>query len=62
VSIHPITIIDPILPSDLGLDYESVSFETEDNITIRGWLIPSSKSKGIVIVGHGYPFDKGRKR
>ena len=30
-----------------------------DNIEISAWLIKSNKTKPTIIVGHGYPFDKG---
>jgi uncharacterized protein len=40
-------------PADYGLDFESVSFQTHDGLTLRGWLIPSQN--GAVVIGlHGY--------
>src|SRR5210317_2243914 len=39
-------------------DYESVTFTTCDGIKLAGWWIPG-KSDATIIVGHGYPFDKG---
>ncbi len=27
-------------PSNVGLDFESVSFETEDGVRLSGWFIP----------------------
>jgi len=35
-------------PMNYGLDYEDVSFETGDGLTIRGWLIPGDKDKVII--------------
>jgi pimeloyl-ACP methyl ester carboxylesterase len=58
-SIHPPRYRDPAVPSDYGLQYENVSFKTRDNITINAWLIPSKKANGTIIIGHGYPFNKG---
>ena len=57
-SIHPPRHYDKQTPTDYGLKYEKVSFTTSDNILLKGWLI-DSKAKGTVIVGHGYPFEKG---
>ncbi len=59
ISIHPPRYITPITPKDLGLEYKPVSFITEDNILIKGWFIPNNKTDKVIIVTHGYPFDKG---
>ena len=57
-------------PRRYGLDYEPVSFQTSDGLTLRGWFIPAAslsdnqqdKKTGdtcaTILVGHGYPFDK----
>lgn len=58
VSIHPPRYRDEGDPSDHGMEYENVSFVTEDGVKISAWLIPSKKANGTVVVGHGYPFDK----
>ena len=39
-------------PDDLGLDYETVSFETSDGLTLHGWYIPS-QNRAAVILLHG---------
>ena len=59
ISIHPPRYFDPDTPDKYGLPYENVSFITSDNITIKAWLLKSKKANGTVIVGHGYPFNKG---
>ena len=59
ISIHPPRYYDSRTPKDFGLQYENVHFETSDGIKIAGWWIPKKKANGTVIVGHGYPFDKG---
>jgi len=59
VSIHPPRYRDPDVPSNYGIKYENVSFKTSDGIKIKAWLIESKKANGTVIIGHGYPFDKG---
>jgi len=59
IGIHPPRYYDRTSPKDYGLKYENISFKTSDNVTIKGWLLVSDKSNGTVIVGHGYPFDKG---
>ena len=59
VNIHPPRFFDDDNPSNYGLEYEDISFKTSDEINISAWLISSEKADGTVIVGHGYPFNKG---
>jgi len=59
LSIHPPRYYESKTPEDYFLAYENVSFNTSDGIKISGWLLRSKKANGTVIVGHGYPFDKG---
>lgn len=35
-------------PSDLGLEYEDVSFTTSDGVTLRGWYIPSENGAAVI--------------
>ena len=59
-SIRPPKIISSITPRDLGMNYEDVSFETVDGLTLWGWYIPSAKKlEKTLILLHGYPADKG---
>lgn len=59
-SIRPPKILSSLTPRDLKMDYEAVSFETADGLTLRGWYIPSVKTTGrTLILLHGYPADKG---
>jgi dipeptidyl aminopeptidase/acylaminoacyl peptidase len=39
-------------------EYEDVKFTTDDGVELAGWWIPG-KNNATIIVGHGYPFDKG---
>jgi pimeloyl-ACP methyl ester carboxylesterase len=41
----------PKSPKDYGLDFEAVEFKAEDNVRIKGWLIPGTKQK-LVIMTH----------
>ena len=42
------------LPSDVGLEYEEVSFPSRvDNLTLRGWWINGSSKKWCIILVHG---------
>lgn len=45
-------------PEDFGIPYKNVTFTTQDNYTLAGWLIGTNKSKPLILVSHGYPFDK----
>jgi dipeptidyl aminopeptidase/acylaminoacyl peptidase len=59
-SIRPPKIISSLIPSDLKMVYEDVSFKTADGLTLRGWYIPSAKkTEKTLILLHGYPADKG---
>ena len=58
LSIFPPKTRSQTTPADFGLDYEDVTFTTNDGIKLAGWWIPGDGNK-TVIIGHGYPFDKG---
>src|SRR3989338_8329395 len=58
MSIHPPKIITNLIPSDLGLEYEEITFKSTYDINLSGWLIPNNKAKKTIIVMHGYPADK----
>jgi len=49
----------PILrtPEEYGLEYEDVSFETKDGVTIKGWFIPAD-SNLVVISNHFSPANR----
>lgn len=57
-ALMPVRMQDYLLPSDFGMPYENIVLETRDGVKLGGWLIPSEKSKGIVICLHGYPANK----
>ena len=40
-------------PTDIGLEYESVSILTKDQITLHGWFVPASEEKGVLLLFHG---------
>jgi len=39
-------------PNDIGLDFEEISFTSDDEVNLKAWYIPSSKSKKLVIFNH----------
>ena len=41
------------VPSDIGLDYEDVVFETTDGLRLHGWHVPADQARGIVLFFHG---------
>lgn len=59
LSTHPPKYYSKETPRDYGLEYEKIRFKTTDGLTLAGWLVPGKKGSPTVIVGHGYPFDKG---
>jgi len=40
-------------PNNIGLEFESVSFETEDKVKLSGWFIPSKAASGVILFCHG---------
>lgn len=44
--VHPITET----PEDYGMKCEDISYNTEDNVELNGWYIPSSSKKLIIMV------------
>ena len=45
----------PATPADLGLEYETVRFTTDDGVTLTGWFVPSAReTRTAVIVMHGF--------
>jgi dienelactone hydrolase len=43
----------PKKPSDYGMDFESIEYKTSDGVNIKGWLIPGSKNKLIILTHVG---------
>lgn len=39
-------------PTDMGLTYENVTFQTVDNLTLSGWYIPSHNAASVILT-HG---------
>jgi pimeloyl-ACP methyl ester carboxylesterase len=42
-----------LTPSDINYSYKTVTFTSEDNVTLSGWYIPS-RNRAAVILLHGY--------
>lgn len=42
-----------LTPGDINFNYETVTFTSEDNVTLSGWYIPS-RNRAAVILLHGY--------
>lgn len=57
--IYPVRHIVTQTPTDVGLEYENVSFSSKDGLRLYGWFIPSEDAKGTVIIGHGYNANRG---
>ncbi len=60
ITIHPPRRTSEITPDRWDLVYEEVTLETEDGLTLAGWFLPAKdETDRTILVGHGYPFDKG---
>ncbi len=44
-------------PSDYGLEYDNIAFESMDNIPLKGWWIPG-EGDAVIFVIHGYGANK----
>jgi len=40
-------------PGTIGLQFESVYFETADGVKLSGWFIPCDNARGVVLFCHG---------
>ncbi len=62
MGIRPPRSTSPRTPADYGWTYETVSLRTRDGLTLSAWFIPrdaGEDKRPVVIVLHGYPYDKG---
>ena len=41
-------------PSNYGLEYENISFKTDDDIILKGWYIPAESENLVIVVHPGY--------
>ena len=50
----------PVLrtPADEGLDYEDVTFPSQDGVPLEAWFIPCVGSDRLVIVNHPMMFNR----
>jgi fermentation-respiration switch protein FrsA (DUF1100 family) len=46
-------------PSNLGMDYENVVFNSSDGLRLNGWMLPNNESGFLVIVSHGHGSNMG---
>lgn len=44
----------PKTPKDYGIEYKDVTFKTDDNLTLSGWLLNESAEKIIIMTHFGY--------
>ncbi|MCX6116282.1 MAG: alpha/beta fold hydrolase [Proteobacteria bacterium] len=47
-------------PHDVGLNYQSIVLKTSDGVSVRGWDIRASPTKGVILMLHGYGGEKSR--
>lgn len=40
-------------PAGIGLQYETVSFDTEDKVKLSGWFITAKGQRGVILFCHG---------
>ncbi len=60
LGVHPPRHRSELMPGELGLGHEDVRVETRDGVEIAAWWVPAKRDTDVaLIVGHGYPMDKG---
>ncbi len=60
IGLNPPRHLSPHTPQDLGLPYQDITLTTKDEVNLSAWWIPAAKDTNTaVIIGHGYPMDKG---
>ena len=47
-----------IFPKDLNFQAENVTFQTQDNITLKGWFLACENSEKTLVLMHGFEMDK----
>ncbi len=60
--VHPPRRSITLTPSEYGMGYETVSFESLDGLRLKGWFIPNilkNESHPLIIVCHGHGANKG---
>jgi len=40
-------------PADIGLEYESITITTSDDVGLHGWFVPADKARGVLLFFHG---------
>lgn len=58
---HPAREIGKWSPSDLDADYESITIETSEALTLQGWWIENEKKSTIILL-HGYATSRWNTR
>jgi uncharacterized protein len=62
LGIHPPKVVSSRTPADYGWEFETIALRTRDDVKLSGWFVPrdpQSEPGPVVIVLHGYPYDKG---
>lgn len=42
-----------VTPHGIGLQFESVSFDTTDGVHLSGWFVPCESARGVILFCHG---------
>lgn len=58
ISLHPYHIPIFLSPGGLGCPQESVEFQTDDGITLRGWWVEVPNARAVAVVSHGYMMNR----
>ena len=56
--LHPVQLLLPAVPSDLGLAWEPVHFPAADGTPVSAWLIRHPQPAGLLLMFHGFGSSK----
>src|SRR3989344_1277544 len=56
--VHPKRRPQKTTPKDFELPYKTIEFSSKDKTRLKGWLIEKKKSKSLIVLSHGYSYDK----
>lgn len=60
LGVNPPRQASTLTPEEVGLRYEDVTLETSDGLDLAAWWVPAARETSTaIVVGHGYPMDKG---
>lgn len=58
ISLHPLRIPIFLSPGALGLPQESVSFTSQDGVSLKGWWVAHEDPEAVAVLAHGFMMNR----